>query len=181
MGAPNTSVTILKINPTTSEYKILYCNMFDYCISSLLDKKITKRQKIHRPFIEQYYLFNRHARNLIKSYLPDEVYVERFMNRGPRTGLTSELVNIMIAGWFQHAIDHRAKPHLVTAASWKNEFTRCVSNIELKDFYKEIRPVKPHQLDSLLIGLYSIGDKKVYQTFNSIEHRQYIKNICMSF
>lgn len=73
---------------------------------------------------------------------------ERFQTRG-LLGLSIELVSAMLG------ITLRAFPgktRLVIASQWKNAYKR--SGLELDQFYVEMRPITPHQIDASLMGLW---------------------------
>jgi hypothetical protein len=85
----------------------------------------------------------------VSYYDPQAIAAERFQTRGIK-GKTVEAVSIMLGllgGKYEHL-----PLMLVTAGTWKNAFHRRF-DVELDDLYK-LTLTTPHQLDSILLGLY---------------------------
>ena len=73
---------------------------------------------------------------------------ERFQTRGIK-GLSAELVGVMLG---VTSSVFRGKVRYVIASQWKNAYARA--GLNLKEFYLEMRPITPHQVDAALIGLW---------------------------
>lgn len=73
---------------------------------------------------------------------------ERYQTRGIK-GLSSELVSAML-GITMMVFPGRSR--FVIAAQWKVAYAR--TGLDLDAFYKEMRPITPHQVDASLMGLW---------------------------
>lgn len=108
-------------------------------VSNLKDGKVLSQQ------LEEYAKF---MKSLIEKHNVDAICAERFMTRGIN-GPSVEMVNFMLGVLVSLA----KKPvKLWPAVVWKNALRR--KGVELKEWYKYCRTT-PHQLDAVLIGVYT--------------------------
>lgn len=95
----------------------------------------------------------REMKGYIEEYNVDCIIIERYMTRGIK-GSTIEFVNVMIGALSVVAFAKKLKVKTLPASQWKNELKR--RGEDLKSRYKQVLTT-PHQLDSVLMGIYGLG------------------------
>jgi hypothetical protein len=101
---------------------------------------------------------------LIKTKKCSMLIAERFQSRGLQ-GNSGELVSFMLG----IANVKFPKMRVIIASQWKTAYARA--GLDLKQFYVDMRPITPHQIDAALIGLYGackatrrpMLDRKVFE------------------
>jgi Holliday junction resolvasome RuvABC endonuclease subunit len=111
------------------------------------------------PFIDQLYDFKTNIKRIIKTNGIDLIATERFMTRGIK-GKSIECVSMMNGIIASLALDKNIPFILYSAAGWKNSINK---ELDLKEFYKECKHLKPHEIDASFIAL------TAYQKFNNID------------
>ena len=146
-GVENFSLCVQKLDSSTGEIEVERVELLKDTLHSLLEKATP-------PFNDQVDLFSCYFENVLKTYKPKNVSMERYQVRGFRaSGAAAELINIMLGLSVLEARKQLIPFRLVIAGEWKNHFNR-VSEIPLKELYKMIKKLPPHCIDSMLIGWY---------------------------
>ncbi len=117
--------------------------------SFMVEDTITDFKKLD----SQYIGFRELLLDLKHEYKPNYCVIERFQNRGSRTGLLAECIGFMTGVFYQTFVSNTVNStevRLITAASWKNKVNRV---FDLKQEYKQYKSLGPHRMDALLIGL----------------------------
>ena len=90
--------------------------------------------------------------DLIDSFNPDAVIIERYQARGLK-GSTIEAIAMMISVMSMICISRNIPIVLVTAATWKNSVNRLDDMDELYEL-GESKGITPHELDGVLMSIY---------------------------
>lgn len=113
--------------------------------------------------------FKREVRRFIRKYKPTHIVAERFQSRGLK-GVTIEAVSMMLGVLTQLGIKN---VQFITAAQWKNQWNKIYS---LDNFYVQCRPIEPHQVDAVNIGLYAanlfLGIKQPYVVIKPLQFKR---------
>lgn len=165
-GKENFSIAVQKLEDELPS--ILYVELLDCTITEL-------RENANPPFIEQMRKFSSYISDILDSYKPVEVTMERFQMRFRTPGATAEVVNVMIGIACLLCLQRGIPVKLVIAGEWKNHFNRY-SDIPLNDLYKSVKRLPPHVIDSAMIGLYySMKNNSFYNKEKLISYCEELK------
>ena len=148
MGTKNTAVSLHSF--ANNKLQLLGTAMFP-TITGLVDRDIG--DSVHTFYQQVFKLCKRHK--------VDYVYAERFQFRGAGIAII-EPINVMLGLICLAATRSGAQSRLITASTWKNNFNN--NCCDLNAIYKEygltrVHSVKKdHELDSALIGVYTLCD-----------------------
>lgn len=143
---------ILSADPGTRNYGIACVGVLgdkiDVVANSLLTNPITS---LTAEVMAQRDLYSAEIRQWFELYEPRLTIAERFQTRG-NGGPTIELVSTMNALF---GAVRRIPYKYIPASQWKVAFNRRWGDDYLKGMYEDCRTT-PHQLDSVLIGVYGL-------------------------
>lgn len=147
---------------TRVSYELLHCFMVANTVKDLTNDLSGQTKR-----------FSTEINHGVRKYRPSTMIAERFMSRGRLSGISGEVVGIMLGRMSALGIDLTVIP----AASWKNAYNRVRS---LDELYKEV-PFVPHCMDALSIGIYHgcrLSGIKPYEFLRSDkEYSKYLKAI----
>lgn len=158
---PNKGFRMLALDPGTRNFGISMIEYSDSKVKVLANALFTDPINTMVEFNSQRHSYRQEVARWVKAFKPNAITAERFQTRG-NGGPTIELVSSMLGILDCFGIPLR----FITASTWKNAFNRRFtvhSDKALEVMYQHIeKPLTPHQLDSVLIGVYGLefGFKK---------------------
>lgn len=123
-GEKNFAFSVLLYDEASHSIDVLEVGL----IANTLPKVEWEISMACRPFIREF-------RRLLKRIQPQELVVERFMNRGPLGAALTEKINILIGLLIAHALRKNVECYCYSAATWKNDVNPVV---EITDLYKRV-------------------------------------------
>lgn len=156
------SVVQFKRKGEALKFRVIENGLCRATVSNMKDSKLLKTQ------LDAYDKF---ITDLVVKYKVDALCAERFMTRGIN-GPSVEMVNFMLGVMIQ-TTGLRVK--LWPAVVWKNAVRR--RGVDLKYWYKYCKAT-PHQLDSVLIGIYTGYLAYGHKDFEGLDLEAMMPTIC---
>jgi hypothetical protein len=159
-GVVNFGVAVIEIRGKgRSRIKPLFAGMFKKTIRNL--HSITKKGDEGQSFRPQLNDYRAAVRRFFQKWKPKKFTVERFQARGIR-GKQAELVTAMLTAAVIEAEALGIEFEAVTAAIWKNEYSRKCGKDSLNAVYllAHWRGIPPHIFDAAMQACYKQFDYK---------------------
>lgn len=155
-GYVNSGYAVVKF-PVYEEPEILSAGILEHPVQDFKNIDISIRD------------FQEEIDSLLKKHLVNHVAVERFIGRQftPK-GKNPESISFMVALACQSAASRHVACTLISAAQWKNAFTRQTGQ-ELQDWYAKCR-APAHPFDAFLQAAYCVAPffrQKPYEGYSS--------------
>lgn len=163
-GTANYGYSVLSFSKKKEEqikFRVLEIGMFVDTVSNLTSKpakppkskrRKTKPMVMIPAFRKQFRIFLREWDNMIDTYQPIKITMERYQARGLR-GSTIESVTLMNGGVAVLAQQKRIDFEIFLAASWKNQVNKL---IDLKEDIYGRYNLPDHIIDSVFINVHGV-------------------------